>query len=456
MACGPLPVVASPAPADRSVRGDRSADHLRRRARPRPPSSGWPVLARQSRRRRSGRLAAAPPRPGRRGRHGDRRGPAVLHGRARPGRAGLAGLADRRASRSSPAARSLVAVGVAAPARALAVGGGVAYLVGLGADRRSAAFLPLRATLGFRLPLGPARLRRRAGAGRRRAWRSRPPCSPAGRRSSRAWAALKPAHAWLNVFGFLSVVDRRHRSSTSRRPSPGARIRPRRSADVALVGLVAGAPLVALGFATASDPSRSGSARCVELVGAAALLVARRVRPARSRRLDHRPRLAPLRRPRACSPRPPGSSSPSRSPAAGSCGSGAVPAAWSVGAARRAPRRRLDRAGAGRLVDPPGAGDRAGRPGGPRASSGAGSAAARPPLAGLERRRRPRDGRALTGLRVGLRGRRRPRCSAVALVVPRSACSPRPSCVRSAACPGGGWRSQTMNATTKRRISDSP
>lgn len=86
-----------------------------------------------------------------------------------------------------------------------------------------------------------------------------------------AWASLKPAHAWLNVFGFVTVVVAAslvHLAPTV----AGARIRPRRSVNVALASLMAGPPLVALAFATGSGVAGSAGA-LLELVGAAALAV---------------------------------------------------------------------------------------------------------------------------------------------------------------------------------------
>jgi nitrite reductase (NO-forming) len=83
------------------------------------------------------------------------------------------------------------------------------------------------------------------------------------------WALLKPAHAWLNVFGFLSVVIATsliHLAPTV----AGGRIRERASAIVAISALLVGAPLVALGFALGSDPvARLGA--LVELAGALSL-----------------------------------------------------------------------------------------------------------------------------------------------------------------------------------------
>lgn len=161
-----------------------------------------------------------------------------------------------------------VTAGVAGGAQPLAVTGGVAYLIGLALTAAN-AFLPLRATLGIGLPAVPW------------AYGAALACVAVGAALATAmvagwapvvtaWAALKPAHAWLNVFGFLSVVI----AATLIHLGPtvvGARIRPRRSASLALIGLVSGAPIVALGFASESDViARVGA--LLEIVGAAALV----------------------------------------------------------------------------------------------------------------------------------------------------------------------------------------
>jgi nitrite reductase (NO-forming) len=84
------------------------------------------------------------------------------------------------------------------------------------------------------------------------------------------WPLLKPAHAWLNVLGFVSLVI----ATTLVHFLPtiaGTRIVPRRSLDVALVALAAGPAIVASGMAATSDPLvRIGAA--VYLVGVGALL----------------------------------------------------------------------------------------------------------------------------------------------------------------------------------------
>ena len=67
-----------------------------------------------------------------------------------------------------------------------------------------------------------------------------------------AWAQIKPAHAWLNLIGFVSLVI----ATTMLHLFPtvvGARIARRPSTWITLVGLAAGAPIVALGFVLTSD-----------------------------------------------------------------------------------------------------------------------------------------------------------------------------------------------------------
>ena len=85
------------------------------------------------------------------------------------------------------------------------------------------------------------------------------------------WGVLKPAHAWLNLVGFVSLVV----ATTLLHFFPtvvGARITVRPTARLTVVGLATGAPVVALGFATGSDPlARIGA--LVAAVGAAAIAV---------------------------------------------------------------------------------------------------------------------------------------------------------------------------------------
>jgi nitrite reductase (NO-forming) len=90
-----------------------------------------------------------------------------------------------------------------------------------------------------------------------------------------SWAGLKPAHAWLNLLGFVSLVV----TGTLIHLLPtvlGGRMLPRTSSVVAVTGLVVGTPLVALGFAISGGPgpaadliARSGA--LATLAGAAGL-----------------------------------------------------------------------------------------------------------------------------------------------------------------------------------------
>ncbi len=75
-----------------------------------------------------------------------------------------------------------------------------------------------------------------------------------------AWAALKPAHAWLNLVGFAGLVV----VATLAHLAPtvaGTRLRPRASSRLAIVGIALGAPLIATGYATGLDiVARAGAA----------------------------------------------------------------------------------------------------------------------------------------------------------------------------------------------------
>jgi nitrite reductase (NO-forming) len=84
-----------------------------------------------------------------------------------------------------------------------------------------------------------------------------------------AWGALKPAHAWLNLFGFVSLViggSLLHLLPTV----VGARIRRTRASLVTFAALATGPALVALGFVLGSDQLAVGGA-LVTFVAAAAL-----------------------------------------------------------------------------------------------------------------------------------------------------------------------------------------
>ena len=162
-----------------------------------------------------------------------------------------------------------VTIGWSAGFPSLAVVGGCAYLGGLGLTA-AAAFLPLRATLGRPPRLVVAAY---AAALAQVAIGVTLATSMVGGWGPvvGAWGALKPAHAWLNLFGFLSVVV----AATLLHLAPtvaGGRIRTRSSATVALLGLAVGAPLIAVGSAVGWDAiARIGAA--IELVGAWALAV---------------------------------------------------------------------------------------------------------------------------------------------------------------------------------------
>lgn len=124
--------------------------------------------------------------------------------------------------------------------------GGLAYLVGLTAVG-AATLLPLRVAIGARRMFmgaiyGLALLNVAAGVALSTAflfgW---PPVMS-------AWVQLKPAHAWLNLFGFVSLViagSLLHLLPTV----VGARIRRTRASIVCFAALAFGPPLVALGFA---------------------------------------------------------------------------------------------------------------------------------------------------------------------------------------------------------------
>ncbi len=67
-----------------------------------------------------------------------------------------------------------------------------------------------------------------------------------------AWGMLKPAHAWLNLVGFASLVV----IATLLHLAPtivGARIRTRLSGRLAILGIAIGAPMVAAGYAFSFD-----------------------------------------------------------------------------------------------------------------------------------------------------------------------------------------------------------
>ena len=162
----------------------------------------------------------------------------------------------------------LAGIGMGGAGSALAAFGGATYVAGL-ATLAVTAFLPLRSAIGFRLRLvhiAYAVALGQVATGVALATAMLAGWSPV----AAAWVAIKPAHAWLNVFGFATLVIAAslvHLAPTV----AGARIRPRRSADAGLLCLMVAAPLVALGFAMGWDAAvRLGA--IAELLGAAALL----------------------------------------------------------------------------------------------------------------------------------------------------------------------------------------
>ncbi len=173
-----------------------------------------------------------------------------------------------------------VAIGVTGGRTGLAVAGGAAFVVGVGLTG-SATVRPLRGALGPSRGIvsgGYVAALVSVGVGAALAtlflagW---PPLAG-------EWLRVKPAHAWLNLVGFVSVVV----ATTLLHLFPtviGARIAAIRSARVTVYGLVIGAWLVATGYLLAVDAlARLGAV--VAIAGAAGLAVyAGRVWPTRAR-----------------------------------------------------------------------------------------------------------------------------------------------------------------------------
>ena len=161
-----------------------------------------------------------------------------------------------------------VSGGVVSGVPAIAVTGGLAYLVGLAA-LAVAAFGTLRGALGPQRRLvrtAYAAALVQVGVGVVTATSMLAGFGPVIER----WGLLKPAHAWLNVFGFLSLIV----AATLVHLAPtvvGARIQARRSATVAIVCLAVGAPVIATGFALGVDVvARLGV--LAEVIGASSLV----------------------------------------------------------------------------------------------------------------------------------------------------------------------------------------
>jgi nitrite reductase (NO-forming) len=145
--------------------------------------------------------------------------------------------------------------------------GGVVYLAGIGATAAALrvsgkAGLMVRrpiVTLGYAAALGNVALGASLGTLAAAGW------VPVVER----WAALRPAHAWTNVIGFVSVVI----VATLLHFLPtvlGTRIVPRRSAVMAVLGLAMGSPIVVVGLGLGWGALAGGGA-VVTLVGSGAL-----------------------------------------------------------------------------------------------------------------------------------------------------------------------------------------
>ncbi len=96
------------------------------------------------------------------------------------------------------------------------------------------------------------------------------------------WGQLRPAHAWTNVIGFVSLVI----VSTLLHFLPtvlGGRIMPRRSAIVAVLGIAMGSPVVVVGLMSGLAPVAGGGAVLVLLGALATVMEAARVMRARGR-----------------------------------------------------------------------------------------------------------------------------------------------------------------------------
>ena len=179
--------------------------------------------------------------------------------------------ADARLRGASVAAvalgAALVAGGVAQLAFGVAVAGGVTFLAGIGGVAAATA-MPLRGSLGpgrglvtraYLVALGQLGFGVLLGSLFLAGWEP----------MAAAWVGGRAAHAWLNLVGFVSLVI----ATTLLHFFPtviGARIGGGRSPRLAVYGLAAGPPLVAVGSLATSDVLvRAGAV--VVVAGAAGL-----------------------------------------------------------------------------------------------------------------------------------------------------------------------------------------
>jgi nitrite reductase (NO-forming) len=162
---------------------------------------------------------------------------------------------------------AFLAVGVTAGMPGVAAGGGVLFVGGMGM-LGIASFMPLRRTLGRRHPLilaAYAIALADVGVGATLATFQVAGFVPV----ADDWAWLKPAHAWLNLLGFVSLAI----AGTLIHLYPtvvGSRITGDGRVRVLVGGLAVGAPTVAAGYVLRIDPlGRIGAA--IELAGLLAL-----------------------------------------------------------------------------------------------------------------------------------------------------------------------------------------
>jgi nitrite reductase (NO-forming) len=160
-----------------------------------------------------------------------------------------------------------VAVGVPSGATPVAAAGGVAFVGGV-ALTGLATVRPLRTALGPHRGIvvqGYLVALAEVGVGAILATVLVAGWSPV----VQAWGALKPAHAWLNIVGFVSLVI----ATTLLHFFPtvvGARIAARLSARLTVLGIAVGPLIVAIGFAFGLDlVGRAGAV--LVIVGAIAL-----------------------------------------------------------------------------------------------------------------------------------------------------------------------------------------